>query len=122
MDTRAYLNDLYAANQQCLLARVEQAQRDGQLPQDTDASALSVALHTVWHGLSAQSNLGLGRDGLLDVAHLVIAALPEAAVTHGASSTSLAGSEQPRPATTRDTQAQIRVPESFCGSLKNTSR
>jgi TetR/AcrR family transcriptional regulator, copper-responsive repressor len=76
IDTRAYLDDLYASNERLLHKRIEQAQNDGQIPKRTDPATLAASLQTLWHGLSVQSNQGLGRNDLLRIADLVVSALP----------------------------------------------
>ncbi|MFE9558276.1 TetR/AcrR family transcriptional regulator [Streptomyces sp. NPDC006692] len=76
IDTRAYLDDLYASNQRLLHKRIDQAQNDGQVPKGTDPATLAASLQTVWHGLSVQSNQGLGRNDLLRLADLVVSAQP----------------------------------------------
>lgn len=76
IDTRAYLDDLYASNQRLLHKRIGQAQNDGQVPKGTDPATLAASLQTLWHGLSVQSNQGLGRNDLLRIADLVVSALP----------------------------------------------
>ncbi|HEV7709158.1 MAG TPA: TetR/AcrR family transcriptional regulator [Asanoa sp.] len=76
IDTRAYLDDLYASNERLLHKRIEQAQNDGQIPKRTDPATLAASLQTLWHGLSVQSNQGLGRNDLLRLADLLVSVLP----------------------------------------------
>ncbi|MGL6236894.1 MAG: TetR/AcrR family transcriptional regulator [Segniliparus sp.] len=70
LDTSAYIAELHASNERTLLARLEQAGRDGALADGADPSALTGLVQAVWHGLSAQSNLGSAREELLATARL----------------------------------------------------
>lgn len=70
LDITAYLDELRAANEQALLARVEQAIRDGDLAADTGATALAKLIQSIWDGLSIQANLGASREDLLATARL----------------------------------------------------
>lgn len=79
LDARAYVTDLQASNQRLLQERIERAQADGQLPNDLDPATIAATLQTVWHGLSAQSNQGLGRRDLLLIAELLVAPWHDAA-------------------------------------------
>ncbi|MFE6506526.1 TetR/AcrR family transcriptional regulator [Nocardioides sp. NPDC057767] len=67
IDTRTYVSDLHASNEQLLRARIERARDDGQLRPDMDPSTLATLVQTLWHGLSTQSNQGLDRDRLLEI-------------------------------------------------------
>lgn len=75
IDIRAYLSQLYASNQDLLRQRIEHAQAEGQASAHVDPAVLAASLQTLWHGLSAQSNQGVGRDDLLVTADLVVSAL-----------------------------------------------
>ncbi|NEE35190.1 TetR/AcrR family transcriptional regulator, partial [Streptomyces sp. SID7982] len=50
--------------------RAERAIEEGELPPDTDASALTGLIQSIWHGLSARANLGADREDLLATARL----------------------------------------------------
>ncbi|MEV6073051.1 TetR/AcrR family transcriptional regulator [Nocardia sp. NPDC052001] len=70
LDTTAYIAELRHSNEQTLLERIQQAIRDGDLPADTDAAALTKLIQAIWDGLSVQSNLGTAREDLLTTARL----------------------------------------------------
>ncbi|MFB7718818.1 TetR/AcrR family transcriptional regulator [Nocardia sp. NPDC056100] len=70
LDTSAYIAELRHANHLTLLARIEQAIGDGDLPAHTDATVLTDLIQSIWDGLSVQSNLGTPRENLLATAHL----------------------------------------------------
>ncbi|WP_037677309.1 TetR/AcrR family transcriptional regulator [Streptomyces griseus] len=70
LDTHAYFAELHGSNDQILLARIERAIQDGQLAAGTNAAALTGFVQSVWHGLSARSNLGAAREDLIDAARL----------------------------------------------------
>ncbi|MFJ3956340.1 TetR/AcrR family transcriptional regulator [Arthrobacter sp. NPDC090010] len=70
LDTKAYIADLQDSNAEALRARIDEAIRDGQLSSGTDPGALTGLIQAVWHGLSAQSNLGVTRQELLETARL----------------------------------------------------
>ncbi|MFI9724129.1 TetR/AcrR family transcriptional regulator [Streptomyces sp. NPDC052396] len=70
LDTSAYYAELHGWNERTLLARVEQADRDGELTAGTDAVALTGLVQSVVHGLSVQAGLGTVREDLLATAHL----------------------------------------------------
>ncbi|MFB8003285.1 TetR/AcrR family transcriptional regulator [Nocardia sp. NPDC056000] len=70
LDTTAYIAELRYANEQILLARIEQAIGDGDLPADTGAAVLIKLIQAIWDGLSVQSNLGAVREDLLATAGL----------------------------------------------------
>lgn len=70
LDTRAYFAELHGSNERTLLARVERAVQEGQLTAGADAVALTGLVQSVWHGLSARSNLGADRENLIETARL----------------------------------------------------
>ena len=70
LDTSAYFAELQGHNERILRARVERAVEEGELPTDSDASALTGLIQSIWHGLSARANLGADRADLLAVARL----------------------------------------------------
>jgi AcrR family transcriptional regulator len=70
LDTSTYVADLHRANEQALHARVERAVREGELAADTDASALTGLVQSLWHGLSVRSNADTTREDLLATARL----------------------------------------------------
>lgn len=72
IDVHAYIADLHQDNERTLLARIQRAAEEGQLPADASVSALTGLVQAVWHGLSVQSNLGVSRDELLAAADLAI--------------------------------------------------
>lgn len=72
LDARAYIADLQASNAEALLTRLRQAASDGELRPGVSPETLTSFIQSVWHGLSAQSNLGAGRDELLDTARLTL--------------------------------------------------
>lgn len=67
IDTRTYVSDLHASNEQLLRERIERARGEGQLGPDVVPSTLAALVQTLWHGLSAQSNQGLDRGRLLEI-------------------------------------------------------
>lgn len=83
IDTRAYVDELHASNQRLLQQRIERAQAEEQLLEHLDPATLAASLQTVWHGLSAQSNQGLGREDLLRVADLLVPSLSDATKVNG---------------------------------------
>ncbi|MFD0230838.1 TetR/AcrR family transcriptional regulator [Streptomyces decoyicus] len=70
LDTSAHYAELHGWNERALLARVEQAARDGELPAGTDAAALTGLVQSLVHGLSVRANLGTSRAALLATAQL----------------------------------------------------
>lgn len=72
LDARAYVADLQASNAEALLTRLRQAANDGELRRGISPETLTSFIQSVWHGLSAQSNLGTGRDELLETARLAL--------------------------------------------------
>ncbi|WGP04846.1 TetR/AcrR family transcriptional regulator [Bacillus subtilis] len=75
-DLRSYIGDLHAGNHRLLLDRTQRAQLENQVDENLDAATFASTVQTVWHGLSAQSNLGAGREDLLGIARLFVAKLP----------------------------------------------
>ncbi|MGW2022477.1 TetR/AcrR family transcriptional regulator [Streptomyces decoyicus] len=70
LDTSAHYAELHGWNERALLARIERAVRDGELPAATDAAALTGLVQSVVHGLSVRANLGTSRADLLATAQL----------------------------------------------------
>ncbi|MFF1817754.1 TetR/AcrR family transcriptional regulator [Kribbella sp. NPDC058245] len=70
LDTSAYVAELHTSNEQALLVRIQRAIQDGELVADTNAAVLTGLIQTVWHGLSARSNVDTTREDLLATAQL----------------------------------------------------
>lgn len=79
IDTRTYVNDLHASNERLLRERIERARDEGQLRADIVPSTLAALVQTLWHGLSTQSNQGVGRDTLLEIADAALGTLLDSA-------------------------------------------
>jgi TetR/AcrR family transcriptional regulator, copper-responsive repressor len=75
VDTHAYATELHASNERALLSRFERAREEGQLAPDLDAAVLAGFVQSIWHGLSARSNQGAGREELLAIARMARDAL-----------------------------------------------
>jgi AcrR family transcriptional regulator len=78
-EVAALLAQRRAANQEVLQRRLEQGLSDGDLPAGTDCVALARYLCTVSQGISVQASGGASREQLLEVAAIVVAAMPGAA-------------------------------------------
>lgn len=81
LDARAYVTDLQTSNAEALLTRLRQAASDGELRPGISPETLTSFVQSVWHGLSAQSNLGAGREELLETARLAIRLIAGQALT-----------------------------------------
>lgn len=71
------IRELRLATKSMFAARIRQAMEEGQLPRDTDATALAGALNTMLEGLSFQARDGLPRDLLERIASHAVRMLPE---------------------------------------------
>ncbi|GGU14661.1 TetR family transcriptional regulator [Nocardioides albus] len=67
IDTRTYVADLHASNERLLRERIERARDEGQVQPDVVPSTLAALVQTLWHGLSTQSNQGVGRGRLFEI-------------------------------------------------------
>ncbi|MGO4453077.1 TetR/AcrR family transcriptional regulator [Arthrobacter sp. RAF14] len=81
LDTRRYIAEMQASNAEALLTRLRQAKSEGGLQPGIAPETLTSFIQSVWHGLSAQSNLGAGRDELLDTARLALRLIAGQALT-----------------------------------------
>jgi TetR/AcrR family transcriptional regulator, copper-responsive repressor len=72
VDTHAYATELHESNEQLLRLRIERAREEGQLVPDVDAAVLAGLVQSLWHGLSARSNQGVGREELLAIARMAL--------------------------------------------------
>lgn len=79
LDVRSYVAELQRFDESRLRARIERGVLDGDVAATTDPAALTGLVQTVWQGLSVRSDLGAGRDELLDVARLSSALLSQPA-------------------------------------------
>ena len=77
IDVAALLAEQRRATQRLLLARFERALQTGELPAETDASALARYVATVIDGISVQAAGGATREELLGVAEAAMAGVPE---------------------------------------------
>lgn len=75
LDVRAHVAALQRADEARLLARIEQAAADGDLPSTRDPAALAGLVQTLWQGLSARAELGAAREELLEVVGLALASI-----------------------------------------------
>jgi AcrR family transcriptional regulator len=76
MRVKQALSERRQAGAQLLADRLQQAQRDGDLPASTDANALARFVITVLQGISVQSSSGATADELLAVAKTALQAVP----------------------------------------------
>ncbi|QIS19466.1 TetR/AcrR family transcriptional regulator [Nocardia terpenica] len=72
-----FLRDLRAANRATLRDRLAAAERDGELPDDTDIDALADYFAVVIQGMSQRARDGADSAALLTVADLAMAVWPE---------------------------------------------
>ncbi|NGN94491.1 TetR/AcrR family transcriptional regulator [Nocardioides sp. KC13] len=75
IDIRAYASELHASNERLLRERIEQERDESRLRIDIAPSTLAALVQTLWHGLSTQSNQGVGRDRLLEIVEAALATL-----------------------------------------------
>lgn len=61
---------MQAENARLLTERVDRARAEGELGPGVETTALTDWVQALWHGLSAQSNQGVGRERLLAAADL----------------------------------------------------
>ncbi|WP_237741613.1 TetR/AcrR family transcriptional regulator [Tsukamurella sp. 1534] len=78
IDTRVYLRELHRSNEALLRRRIERARTEGQIAAHVSAVVLAASIQALWHGLSVQSNDGVGRRDLMRIADFSIAAILEA--------------------------------------------
>lgn len=76
MRVKQALSERRQAGAQLLAERLQQAQRDGDLPANTDANALARFVITVLQGISIQSSSGATADELVAVAKTALQAIP----------------------------------------------
>lgn len=72
LDVRAYVAELRRTDEARLRDRIERAARDGDPAATAGADVLAAFVQTVWHGLSARSELGETRAELTAVADLAL--------------------------------------------------
>ncbi|HIY67628.1 MAG TPA: TetR/AcrR family transcriptional regulator [Candidatus Agrococcus pullicola] len=70
LNVRAFVGESQQKDEALLRARIERAVMDGEVPDYTDAVALSDLVQSLWHGLSVRANLGVERSELLGTAEL----------------------------------------------------
>lgn len=75
IDIRTYVGELHSSNERLLRERIEQERDESRLRIDIAPSTLAALVQTLWHGLSTQSNQGVGRDRLLEIVEAALATL-----------------------------------------------
>lgn len=70
LDVRAYAAELQRRDHARLLARLERASNDGELPNSVQPATLAELAHTLWQGLSTRAELGTSREALMGAAEL----------------------------------------------------
>ncbi|MFE6646659.1 TetR/AcrR family transcriptional regulator [Nocardioides sp. NPDC057772] len=75
IDIRTYVGQLHASNERLLRERIERARDEGRLEADVVPATLATLVQTLWHGLSTQSNQGMGRDRLLEIVDAALGTL-----------------------------------------------
>ncbi|HLR94421.1 MAG TPA: TetR/AcrR family transcriptional regulator [Jiangellaceae bacterium] len=73
IDVRRYVADLHRADGARLTSRIERAVREGELDRSTTPTTLAEFVQTLWHGLSARSELGAPRAELVRIADSAVA-------------------------------------------------
>lgn len=68
-----------AAAETAMAERIRQAQRDGQIGQDIDASLLAGFFNTVFRGMAVQARDGATKSRLLDIGRVAMRAFPAGA-------------------------------------------
>lgn len=68
LDASAYVDDLRRGDEDLLVARLEQAVREGEVAATIEVTTVAEHLQVLWHGLSARAVAGTGREELLQVA------------------------------------------------------
>lgn len=71
------IRELRHATKDMFATRLRQGITDGQLPQDTDVTAMAGALNTMLEGLSIQARDGLSQDELKHIASYAVRLLPD---------------------------------------------
>lgn len=75
IDTRTYVSELHASNERQLRERIERAHSESHSGIGIAPATLAALTQTLWHGLSVQSNQGLGRGKLLEIVDAALATL-----------------------------------------------
>jgi AcrR family transcriptional regulator len=75
MDAAEFIAELHRANERTLIARIERAIEEGELPTETSAPAVAAVVQAVWHGLSVQSRNAEQRHVLIATAELAASSI-----------------------------------------------